>query len=176
MRQLIVSLAVTILLSACSGGDDLQAYVAQVKARPPAPIEPLPVVRPFEPMTYVSSEQRNPFSQPHPETLRRDPQSKGSACDISLPVHDKEFLEQFSLDNLSMRGTMGSGKALWALIHTQVGEVHRVAVGQYMGLNQGRIEKITPDEVELLEYVPDGKGCWVTRKTQLKLMDGGKLE
>lgn len=169
MRQLIMSLAAVLLVTACSGGDDLQAYVAQVKARPPAPIEPLPVIRPFEPMKYVSSSERNPFSQPHPELLQRDAVTKKPTCEVTLPVHEKEYLEQFSLDNLSMRGTMGSGKSLWALIHTQVGEVHRVSVGQYMGLNQGRIESITPDEVELLEYVPDGKGCWVTRKTQLKL-------
>lgn len=170
MKHLIVGLSVLVLLSACSGGDDLQEYVAQVKARPPAPLEPLPVIRPFEPMHYAPSNERSPFSQPRPELLLREAKAKTELCSISLPVHEKEPLEQFSLDNLTMRGTMSKDKVLWALIHTQVGEVHRVAVGQYMGLDQGRIEKITPDTVELLEYVPDGKGCWVTRKTQLKLM------
>ena len=45
----------------------------------------------------------------------------------------------------------------------------RVGLNQYMGLDQGRIIKITNTHVDLMETVPDGKGCWVTRETQLAM-------
>ena len=44
------------------------------------------------------------------------------------------------------------------------GQAVRVGLNQHMGLDQGRVIKITNTHVDLMETVPDGKGCWVTRK------------
>ena len=41
-----------LLLAACGGQEDMDSYVAQTKARPPIPIEPLPELKPFAPMHY----------------------------------------------------------------------------------------------------------------------------
>lgn len=40
-----------LLLAACGGQEDMDSYVAQTKARPPIPIEPLPELKPFAPCT-----------------------------------------------------------------------------------------------------------------------------
>lgn len=57
-----------LLLAACGGQEDMDSYVAQTKARPPIPIEPLPELKPFAPMHYQQRELRSPSWFP---SLRR---------------------------------------------------------------------------------------------------------
>lgn len=154
-------------LVACSSSDDLQDYVTQVKARPPLPIEPLPVIRNFVPMKYEPLSSREPFIQPSPE-LAATIQEVKKDCFQPKP-REKGPLEKFSLDNLSMRGTMGRQDGLWALVSAN-DEVYRVKEGQYLGLNQGQVIKINPDGILLEEIIPDGKGCWIKRETKLNLV------
>ncbi|MGS3152584.1 pilus assembly protein PilP, partial [Aeromonas sanarellii] len=77
--------------------------------------------------------------------------------------------EQLPLASLSMKGSIGRQGQLWALINTPDGQAVRVGLNQHMGLDQGRVIKITKTHVDLMETVPDGKGCWVTRETQLAM-------
>ncbi len=169
MTRTIWLIFACLAVTACTGSDDLQEYVAQVKARPPQPVEPLPVIRPFVAMKYHPSTERTPFAEPQPELVQPTAKLKKDCVQPDL-LRKKEPLEQFSLDNLSMQGTLGEGATLWALILSQEGEVYRVSVGQYMGLNHGRVTKINPDSIELLEYVPDGSGCWTKRATKLNIL------
>ncbi len=162
-------LSACVLLAACTGSDDLDEYVVQVKARPALPIEPLPEIRPFEAKKYHPNTERTPFAEPQPELVLPATRVKKD-CVQPEANRKKQPLEQFSLDNLSMQGTLGSGSALWALIQSQEGEVYRVSVGQYLGLNHGRVTKINTDSIELLEFVPDGSGCWTKRTTKLNIL------
>lgn len=157
------------LLAGCSDNDELHDYVTQVKSRPPMPIEPLPVIKNFKAMEFAPETDRIPFGDPQPEVAQAAQDTKANCLQPDLK-RKKEPLEQYSLDNLKMSGTMGGEGRLWALIHSQEGEVYRVGLGQYMGLNQGKVNKITPDSVELQEIVPDGKGCWTNRITKLNLL------
>lgn len=169
MNRLFLSSLMLLLLTACTGSDELHDYVTQVKSRPALPIEPLPVVENFEAMKFSPETDRTPFTEPQPE-LAMPTQEAKKDCLQPDGNRVKEPLEQFSLDNLSMRGTMGINGRLWALINSQEGEVYRVAQGQYMGLNHGLITSIKPDAVELQEFVPDGKGCWAKRTTKLNIL------
>ncbi|MGL5774510.1 MAG: pilus assembly protein PilP [Aeromonas veronii] len=160
-----------LLLAACGGQEDMDSYVAQTKARPPIPIEPLPELKPFAPMHYQQRELRSPFMVPQPEatvgstsTVKAQPD-----CAQTLMDREKEVLENYSLASLSMHGSLGKAGQLWALISTPDGKSMRVGLNQYMGLDQGRVIKITDTAVDLLETIPDGKGCWVTRETQLAM-------
>ncbi|RQM63384.1 pilus assembly protein PilP [Aeromonas enteropelogenes] len=160
-----------LLLAACGGQEDMDAYVAQTKARPPVPIEPLPELKPFSPMAYQQRELRSPFMAPQPEAAGGGDNSAKLQPDCALVVKDreKEMLENYSLASLSMQGSLGKTGQLWALIRTPDGQSVRVGLNQYMGLDQGRIIKISDTAVDLLETIPDGKGCWVTRETQLAM-------
>ena len=169
MKRLCLSMVMLSLLGACSNSDELQDYVTQVKSRPALPIEPLPVIKNFEAMKFNPSTSRAPFAEPRPE-LAAPTQVAKKNCIQPDAGRAKEPLEQFSLDNLSMRGTMGINGRLWALINSSEGEVYRVATGQYMGLNHGQVTSIKPDSVELQEIVPDGKGCWSKRTTKLNIL------
>ncbi|ATL93469.1 MULTISPECIES: pilus assembly protein PilP [Aeromonas] len=160
-----------LLLAACGGQEDMDAYVAQVKARPPIPIEPLPELKPFSPMSYQQRELRSPFMMPQPEaSVGSDSTAKLKPdCAQTVMEREKEVLESYSLASLSMQGSLGKKGQLWALVRTPDGQSMRVGLNQYMGLDQGRVIKITDTAVDLLETIPDGKGCWVTRETQLAM-------
>ncbi len=158
-----------LLLTACGGQEDMDEYVQQTKARKPIPIEPLPEIKPFSPMAYQHSDQRSPFIEPQPETSSRVDAKTKPDCAQIVASREKEVLERYSLASLSMKGSIGKQGQLWALIRTPDGQAVRVGLNQYMGLDQGRVIKITNTHVDLMETVPDGKGCWVTRETQLAM-------
>lgn len=168
LRAICILLPV-VLLSACGGQEDMDEYVQQTRARPPVPIEPLPEVKPFSPMAYQHSEERSPFVEPQPETASRGDAKVKPDCAQIVANREKEVLERYSLASLSMKGSIGKQGQLWALINTPDGQAVRVGLNQHMGLDQGRIIKITNTHVDLMETVPDGKGCWVTRETQLAM-------
>lgn len=168
LRPLLLALVATGALCACAPGlGDLQAWVADVKARPPKPLDPLPVMRQFETFEYTVENERDPFSNPQGEqdalastsSLRPDSNRR------------KEPLEAYPLDSLTMVGTLGAGDQMVALIMDPERVVHKVTAGHYMGQSEGRIDAVFEDHINLTELVPDGAGGWMERKAQVALDD-----
>jgi type IV pilus assembly protein PilP len=165
------SLALLLLalgLSACGGGaDDLDAYVNEVKKRKGGVIEPLPEITPYEVFNYLADKQgiRSPF---RPDT----PQSVGG---ISGPRPDdersREYLESFPLDALGMVGTLHVDETMYGLVRTSDGLIHRVAPGNFMGQNDGRITGISESAIELVEIISDGIGGYIERDAAVGLSD-----
>ena len=165
------SLALLLLalgLSACGGGaDDLDAYVNEVKKRKGGVIEPLPEITPYEVFNYLADKQgiRSPF---RPDT----PQSVGG---ISGPRPDdersREYLESFPLDALGMVGTLHVDETMYGLVRTSDSLIHRVAPGNFMGQNDGRITGISESEIELVEIISDGIGGYIERDAAVGLSD-----
>lgn len=171
MKNLLLPVLL-LLVSACSDDDgDLRVYVAEVKARPANPPEPLPDTTAFEPEPYHPVSERSPFARPQPEDMAEQV-ANNRTCDPLDTEREKEPLEQYSLDNLSLRGTLGDGRSLWGLVRTQDGVTHRVGVGQRLGLYHGKVTDINNEQLTLTEYIPDGKGCWEPKVTQLILSRG----
>ncbi len=167
--------AVVSLLASLGGGcanqdmSDLQAYVAQVKAREPGQIEPLPEIKQIETYIYDAGERRSPFSLgQNEEEESRAQSSSGIAPD---PLRRKEEMEQFPLDSIRMVGTVEQHEDLWALVRTQENTLFRVRPGNYMGMNHGQITLITEDRVELTEIVRDGLGGWQERQASVALSE-----
>jgi type IV pilus assembly protein PilP len=57
-----------------------------------------------------------------------------------------------------MVGTLEQEEDRWGLVKTSDGTIHRVAPGNYMGQNDGRITRVSEDKIELIELVPTGSG------------------
>lgn len=163
-------------LTACSGDDlsDLQAYVAEVKARPKGAMEPLPEVRVVEPFLFRANQARDPFE---PDAVLQEPAvarvETGIRPDTRRP---REALENFELDTLRMVGTVRQGGVVWALLKAKDGTVHRARIGNYLGKNYGRIVDIVDDRVELVEIHADSGGAWRERKAALSLGNVGEKE
>lgn len=167
-RGRVGAVALLLLLGGCDSAGDVDTYIAEVRARAPEPIDPLPEGRPFEPLPYEGDNLRNPFSQPRPEQVATMTELKPE-CRQEAQDRPREALEKYGLENLKMTGTLGTQGALWALVSTPDGKVIKVGLSQRMGLNNGKVIRISREAVDLVETVPDGKGCWVTRDTQLAM-------
>lgn len=152
-----------VLLAALAGcskdNSDLDSYFAEVKARKSTDIEIVPQMRPYERFTYVGSGRRSPFDNAETEIARLKP-NNGLAPDLQ---RTREPLEEFPLDALNLLGVLGYGEKRWALVRSADGIVHRVAVGQHLGRNSGRVTAISERRVDIKEIVPDGLGGWMQR-------------
>jgi type IV pilus assembly protein PilP len=168
----VLALALAAALTGCgrdvtsTPGDapNLESWVAEVRARPAPPLDPLPVMQQFETFEYAAQSLRDPFSNaftdeggssgPRPDSARR-----------------KQVLEQFPLDSLDMVGTLGKGSGLIALVMAPDKVTYRVRPGAYMGQSDGRVTSVFEDRIELVELVPDGAGGWLERPATIALED-----
>jgi type IV pilus assembly protein PilP len=170
-RTGMMAAALTVALAACGPQqDDLNRYIAEVKERPATPIPPIPAVRTYTPYKYEGLLGRDPFrpstSEGSDQVAEKSGSAKGPRPDLQRP---REYLERFELDTLEMVGTFSKESSDWALIKDPDGVVHRVAVGNYMGKNHGKVNAITNDEVQLSEFIADGAGGWLVRDATLAL-------
>ncbi|NQY88545.1 MAG: pilus assembly protein PilP [Colwellia sp.] len=164
-----LALITLVLVSGCfDDTTDLSAHLQQVKATTTSQIDPMPEVPPFNHYDYSAFNLRSPFSLPKPEVIQQKIQQM-SGCLSPDPRRRKQPLEKFALGDITMRGTMGDGGILWALVEASDFTLHRVAIGSYMGLFNGHIIEVNVKSVKLVELTPDGAGCWVERETVIKI-------
>ncbi|MBT1445319.1 pilus assembly protein PilP [Shewanella sp. JM162201] len=162
-------MASLLFLTGCVGDrSDLELFVTTTKAQHVAKIPPLPKPPVFEHFVYQAELLRSPFVPPSRE-LSDESVDLTKNCTQPDLKRRKGRLETYALDNLTMRGTLKRDKNIWALIQTNEGNVFRLGVGEYLGLYHGRITKITPLNVEVIELIPDGSGCWAERPSTLEL-------
>ncbi len=169
MNRRLLSVLGCVLLVGCGGRDlsDLEAYVAEVKARPKGAIEPLPEIKTMETFVFDPAGLRDPFT---PEKQTTPPQVVMTGSGIKPdPSRPREALEAYALDSLRMVGTVKKNDSLWGLVQTTEGTIYRVKPGNYMGQNHGRIIHIIDDRIELVEIVPDAPGTWRERQASLAL-------
>lgn len=171
-RFSLVTTVAVLALAGCSRGvtstpgeaPNLETWIAEIKARPAPPLDPLPVMQQFETFEYAAHGLRDPFSNaftdrsngngPRPDSDRR-----------------KQTLEQFPLDSLDMVGTLGGGAGIVALVMAPDKVTYRVRAGAYMGQSDGRVTGVAEDRIELVELVPDGAGGWLERPATVALED-----
>ncbi|WP_028109655.1 pilus assembly protein PilP [Ferrimonas futtsuensis] len=161
------------LLAGC-GGDltDLEAYVRQVQANPPPFQGQSPTMPSFHRVNYEPGGRPSPFvdvARPGSEARAGRP---GCLGPLPGPVPP---LARVALDSLSMRGTLMEDEQRWALIQSSDGRIHRVKVGDRLGLFGGRVERIGEASIELTERVEQGMGCYVERQASLSLPEGESL-
>jgi type IV pilus assembly protein PilP len=167
---LCISVAL-ISLAGCDNDNqfsDLQAYMAEVRARPTGVIEPLPKFRPYEAFTYSAAALRSPFQPPIKIDLVN--RQKGQRQVKPDETRVKQFLEGFNIEQFEMVGTIGNGSGIFALMKG-AGGVYRMKVGDYLGRNHGRIVSISDSQVDVIEIVPDGEGAWLERPKVISLKE-----
>ncbi|MGP1629487.1 MAG: pilus assembly protein PilP [Giesbergeria sp.] len=170
--------AVVLVLVGCdsSGEGELREWMAQERAQTQPHVTPLSEPKKFEPQQYVVQGDLEPFDpQRLTQALRRDSSQVASNAALIAPelVRRKEPLEAFPLDAMAMVGSlMKAGKPTALLKVDKL--IYQVSVGDYLGLNYGRIKQITETAVQLREIVQDATGDWVERTASLELQEGVK--
>ncbi|MCQ8879193.1 pilus assembly protein PilP [Pseudoalteromonas shioyasakiensis] len=171
MKKIAVLLLSTLVLTACN--DDTaqqQEFIDQVKASTTPKVEEIPKLTKFEHFEYSAGQLRSPFVAPQPEVIQNN-MVQVKNCLHPDPERTREPLEKYPLDNLAMKGTLGSDGRTWALIKAADDSLHRVTVGDFLGLYHGEVKNVESDFIELLELIPDGSGCWKERLTKLEMLE-----
>lgn len=140
---------------------NLVEWVAQVRARPAPPLDPIPVIKPFESFQFDGRGFRDPF----------DVQAVANTSGGLRPDSNRrrQPLEGFPLDSLDMVGTLGRGGGLVALVMGPDKVTYRVRPGTYLGQSDGRVVAVREDRIELIELVADGAGGWLERPATITL-------
>lgn len=161
-------LLVAVTLTGCADSrlEDLRQYAERVRLSTVGePVRPFPRLEPYQGFAYAAYSLRDPFESP--SFLQETPPVRSDGLEPNLD-RPTEPLESYSLESLEMVGVMEKN-GMWALVLAPDGVVHRVAVGNHMGTNHGRIVKIAGRSIELVEIVPDGYGGWKERDAKLSL-------
>lgn len=172
MRKYLVLTAV-VLLAACGSDEhsDLRQELEALTKGLRGHVNPLPQVKPYEPVPYTAEDLVDPF-RPDRIIIAQPGKGVGGAPgpDLNRP---KEPLEAFPLESIQMVGTITQGKETYGLVKAG-SNLYRVKQGNYMGQNFGVITSIDESEIKLTELVQDGSGEWVQRSSALQLQEVSK--
>jgi type IV pilus assembly protein PilP len=162
----LAALGLALLLSGCSRDmRDLETWVAEVKARKSTQIDPIPQMKPYEAYAYVDENRRDPFAASSGEGR---PNAAGELTALRPDLNrSREPLEEFPLDALRLVGVVTFNARTYAMVRAPDSVIHRVSIGDHMGQNYGRINKVSEAEVRLTEIIPDGFGGYLERPAAL---------
>jgi len=169
----LVMLAAALALAACGGEEhsDLKEELHQLTKDLRGRVEPLPQVKPYEPVPYTAEGQIDPFRT---ERIEVAAAGRGSGASFALIEEQKkrppEPLEAFPLESIQMLGTITQNKETFALVKAGP-NLYRVKKGNYMGQNFGVITAIDEAQISLKELVQDSTGDWVERISSLQLVE-----
>lgn len=171
MRLLAPILAAALMaLAGCTddGFSDLDAFMAEKRAKPGGKIEPIPTFKAYEPFAYSATTLRGPFDRP--VDIRKLAALSAKAALRPDNNRTKEYLERFTLDSLLMVGSLKRAGQDWTLIRDPDGGIHRVQVGNFLGRDHGKILEMGDTFVAVVEIVPDGtEDGWVERPRTIEL-------
>ena len=170
MRRVLALVCVAVL-AACEGEQhsDLKSELTELTKDLRGRVDPLPQVRPYEPVPYQAEGEVDPF-RPDRIEVAAAPGATAKVGGVQPNLdRPKEPLEEFPLDALRMVGTITMQQRAFALIRAPDAVVHRVSVGDHLGQNYGKITGISETEVVLMEIIPDGLGGYIQRPASVAL-------
>lgn len=169
-------LGVVFVLTGCgtSSEDELRAWMQEQRNQMRPRVAPISEPKPYKPESYADTSSVDPFSQDKlTSALKRDKvQSTTITSALITPelARRKEALEAFPLDTMSMVGSLIQEGQPAALVRVDR-LLYQVRLGSYLGMNYGRVTKITETEVILREIVQDAVGEWIERPATLQLQE-----
>ena len=162
-----------LALAGCGGEEhsDLKQELNQLTKDLRGRVDPLPQVKPYEPVPYTAEGQVDPF---RPERIEVAAAGRAASASTALIDEQKkrppEPLEAFPLESIQMLGTITQDKETFALVKAGP-NLYRVRKGNYMGQNFGVITAIDEAQISLKELVQDSSGDWVERISSLQLVE-----
>ena len=171
-RRIATTVLAAAVLAACGGEEhgDLKQELATLTKDMRGRVDPLPQVRPYEPVPYTAEGQIDPF---RPERIEV---AQGSGPRVTTsklapdPNRPKEPLEAFPLESIQMLGTITQNQEVFALVKAGP-NLYRVKKGNYLGQNFGVVTGIDEAAISLKELIQDSGGEWVERSSTLQLVE-----
>ena len=170
MKNTAILVFVCLLLAACGGEEfqDLRDFVKNAGADLRGKVPPPPEITPYEPFSYV-----NATAIPDPFKPRKADIKNATRSGLNQPNLDrpKEELEEFPLESLKMVGYLQQSNVGYAVIRSSDGKLHRIKVGNFVGMNFGQVISITDTDIKIKEMVQDSAGDWSERESSLQLVE-----
>lgn len=168
----------TAVLAGCGSSkeDDVRAWMVQERNQTKPRVPPIQAPKQFIPEQYSNITAIDPFSnQKLTQALKRDSSQLASNAALVAPelARRKEALEAYPLDTMTLVGSIIKAGQPVALVKVDK-LLYQVKLGNYLGLNFGRVTKINETEVVLREIVQDAVGEWIERVATLQLQEGAK--
>jgi type IV pilus assembly protein PilP len=172
LRHAVLLLTCFGVLAGCEGEQysDLQNELNELTKDFRGKVDPLPQVRPYEPVAYQAEGEVDPFRPDRIEVAAVPggaPKVGGKQPDLDRP---KEPLEAFPLESIQMVGSLTQGGESFGLVKAGP-NLYRVRKGNYMGQNFGVITGIDEVQISLKELIQEGSGEWVERTSSLQLQE-----
>ncbi len=179
--KLLKALVVTSLCSflygcGASSEDDIRQWMVEERNQTRPKVDPIPAPKQFKPEAYSNASAMEPFSnQKLTQALKRDSAQVAANGALVAPelARRKEPMESFPLDAMSLVGSIIKAGQPVALVKVD-NLLYQVKLGNYLGLNYGRVMNITETEVTLREIVQDAVGEWIERVATLQLQERSK--
>jgi type IV pilus assembly protein PilP len=155
-------------LAGCGGEEhsDLKEELQQLTKDLRGRVEPLPQVKPYEPVPYTAEGQIDPFRSERIEVA-----AAGRAASASTAlIEEQKKRPPCPLEAIPMLGTITQHQETFALVKAGP-NLYRVKKGNYMGQNFGVITAIDEAQISLKELVQDSTGDWVERVSSLQLVE-----
>jgi type IV pilus assembly protein PilP len=171
MKRLLI-LACAAVLAGCEGEQhsDLRKELNDMTKDLRGRVDPLPQVRPYEPVPYQAENEVDPFRPDRIEVAAAagaGPAASGKQPDLDRP---KEPLEAFPLESIQMVGSLTQSGETHGLVKAGP-NLYRVRKGNYMGQNFGVITGIDEVQISLKELIQEGSGEWIERASSLQLQE-----
>lgn len=162
---------------ACTDSDqeDLQKWMVEQRGATRSKVENISAPKPYTPKQYTQETLTEPFSsQKLAQALKRESSQATANAGLVAPElsRRKEALESYPLDTMSMVGSLLQAQPTALVLVDKL--LYQVKVGNYLGLNYGKVIKITESEVGLREIVQDSAGEWIERQSSLQLQERSK--
>ena len=174
LKGLFAAVALAVLLTGCGsdGGDDLDQFIRDSGNGLKGNVEPLPEVKPYQPIAYNPDGALNDPFKPRKAQVKT---GGGFQPNLNRP---REPLEAFPLESLQLVGIITKGKMKIALIKTPDNTVQQVKIGNYLGQNLGVVVDILNDasaEVKVKEIIQDElSGEWTERPASIIQQEQGQ--
>lgn len=169
-----------ILLAACVDQEmsDLKQHVDQIKAEKKVALLPMPAFPTENIVPYEGGASRSPFENFDKEKKDITDVNANNNTNVLPPgclrpdtYRNKEPLEGFPLDSLTMVGTLQEGGNMWALIADPQKIVHKIKVNYYLGQNYGKITSILENKIDVVELYSDEIGCFFERSAAIAMKE-----
>jgi len=174
----LLALLTVATLAGCGSSkeDEIRQWMVEERNQTRPKVAPIPAPKQFKPEAYVNAAAIEPFSnQKLTQALKRDSSQAASNGALVAPelARRKEPLEAFPVDAMVLVGSIIKAGQPVALVKVD-SLLYQVKLGNYLGLNYGRVTKITETEVTLREIVQDAVGEWIERVATLQLQERSK--
>ena len=184
MSRFLTSLLIVVtssLLTSCGDREhgDVQAWMREVSKDLRGHIPELPQIKPLDIKPFEPGALISPFSSEKVVSGGLGTAARTASIGGPQPLNPDAYpMTKVPLESIRFLGTIIVDKDVRALVQIDREPVRQVRLGDYLGQNHGRIQKIEPSTANssgllLLKERLFDKGIWIDRDTVFPAQDKG---